>query len=107
MHLITETNSQPSNLIGDTYLNGVLIDSILSASVRSFDWVCLHNGVAPDKYGVIYGKEGEQKKNTSLAVWGKAVRKNKVVVLTDPICNRCKKIVYKLFNWRRCSTCNN
>lgn len=106
MHLITETNSQPSNLIGDTYLNGVLIDSILSASVRSFDWVCLHNGVAPDKYGVIYGKEGEQKKNTSLSVWGEAVRKKKVVVV-DPICNRCKKIVYKLFNWRRCSSCNN
>lgn len=61
---ITEGNIQPSNLVGDTPLNAFFMQRFLIAGKESFNYFCIHNGVAPDKYGIIYGTK-TQKRNTT------------------------------------------
>lgn len=62
--IITECNTQPSGLIGDTPLNAFFVSRLLAAAQKFFQYVCLHSGVAPDKYGIIYGTK-TQVRNTS------------------------------------------
>ena len=63
-YLVTEYNTQPAELIGDTKLNGLFIEKSVQAGMKEFDYFCIHNGVSPDKYGLVYGTRG-QKRNTS------------------------------------------
>ena len=64
--IVTESNTQPSKLIGDTPLNSFFVSRLFEAGRQEFEYFCLHNGVAPDKYGIIYGANGKpQKRNTS------------------------------------------
>lgn len=53
--LITEFNSKPSNSFGNFLVNGAWIMKQLSDVVSpvTVDSICLHNGIAPDIYGVI------------------------------------------------------
>lgn len=73
--IVTETNTQPSALIGDTPLNAFFVQRLFEAGGKEFEYFCLHNGVSPDKYGIIYGtsKKG-QKKNTSYYPFKDAVQ---------------------------------
>ena len=73
-YIVTETNSQPARLIGGTDLNARLVERILETGKENLDVICLHNGVSPDIYGIIYGREGEQEKNTTFDVWKQQVR---------------------------------
>ena len=62
-YIVTESNTQPAALIGDTELNAYFIERLLTVGRQEFRDFTIHNGVAPDKYGVIYGTP--QKRNTS------------------------------------------
>lgn len=117
-YMVTEFNTQPSNLIGDTDLNAYFLYLSMLAGANSFDYFCIHNGVSPDKYGIIYGKEGEQKRNTSYYAFADVLSQlNPVVCDTiivpavydtiytevpiepDP---RCDRFFYRLFNGKAC-----
>ena len=107
-YLVTETNSQPSRLIGNTDLNAYLMNKVLSEGAKYLDWICIHNGVSPDVYGLIFGI-GEQHQNTTLPIWGELVRSSNCVEVEKdrPECERCKRIMHKFFNWRKCTDCRN
>jgi len=100
-YIVTETNSQPARLIGGTGLNARLVERILETGKENLDVICLHNGVSPDIYGIIYGKEGEQVKNTTFEVWKQQV----CVESIRPECIKCQRFFYRLFNWKACNTC--
>lgn len=118
--MVTEFNTQPSNLIGDTDLNAYFLTLALRSGYNSFDYFCIHNGVSPDKYGIIYGKEGEQKRNTSYYAFSDVLSEvsvttcdtivipavydtiyTEVPIEPDPRCNR---FWYRLFNGKSCKT---
>lgn len=61
--IVTETNTKPSKSLGNTYLNAEWLFREMMVNGNLFDYFCLHNGVAPDVYGIIFGKPSE--KNTS------------------------------------------
>ena len=119
-YIVTESNSQPSRLIGDTDLNGYLIKRLLEVGGQEFDFFCIHNGVSPDVYGFIYGKENEQRKNKSFASFVEVNQPDTVcrydttfveVIECDTAtfiperCIRCQKFFYALFHRKRCLNC--
>lgn len=71
--IVTEANTQPAQLIGDTELNAVFIDSLISKGKREFKYFAIHNGVAPERYGIVYGVK-EQKRATHYYPWADHVR---------------------------------
>jgi hypothetical protein len=121
--IVTESNSQPASLIGDTELNRFLVTELLTAGRSSFRDFCLHNGVAPDLYGIIYGT-GEKKRNTSYFAFQDVLGHDSspdsvsfdcdtiispavydtqtVAVVVAPSNPRCDRFFYSLFNRRKC-----
>lgn len=51
--IITETNTQPAALIGDTYLNSAYQFRFLLENRNEFNSITWHNFVSPDIYGMI------------------------------------------------------
>lgn len=122
--IVTETNTQPSRLIGDTDLSAFFVQRLLQAGSRHFDYFCLHNGVSPDMYGLIYGKEGEQKKNTTFEAFKQVNLQisspcdttvtsydttyqliQVIDTVMDGHCIPCERFWYWLFNLRACLKC--
>lgn len=124
---VTECNSQPAALIGDTELNAFLIERILDSGKELFDIFLLHNGIAADKYGVIYGTP--PKRNSYFEVFASAnnaptqtpTRCDTIITL-DTIgyeyvygtinvtpagsCDRCDRFFYRLFRAKYCNSCS-
>ncbi|MFN0276743.1 MAG: hypothetical protein ACKVPJ_13435 [Chitinophagales bacterium] len=92
--IVTECNSQPSALIGNTELNAFLVSRLFEAGKNNFSDFCLHSGVAPDKYGMIYGTERKtgQKRNTSYFSFLQQL--NAVPSETDTIIENCRDTSY-------------
>lgn len=87
--IVTEFNSQPSNLIGDTDLNQFLIDRFFEAAKTEFNYICIHSGVAPDAYGIIYGTERTgQRLNTTYYSFADQFEENGGE--TDTIISNCR-----------------
>ena len=58
--IITETNTQPAEPLGDTYLNAIYQFEFLNTNRENFAHICWHNFVAPDIYGMFSRiKKGE------------------------------------------------
>jgi hypothetical protein len=77
-YIVTESNIQPSNLVGDTEVNAIFAERLLIAGKRNFNYFCIHSGRTPDKYGLVYGVKS-QKKNTTFEAFDKANATVKVV----------------------------
>lgn len=116
-YLVTEYNTQPAELIGDTKLNGLFIEKSVQAGMKEFDYFCIHNGVSPDKYGLVYGTRG-QKRNTSYyaiqdvlsndnspcdTVITEAVYITEWVV-SDTRPEACNRFWYRIFHRKECSS---
>jgi len=77
--IVTEGNTQPAQLIGNTFLNAVFMYRFISEGLKSFEYMCLHNGVAPDIYGMIYGTP--PRRNTWYYAYMAATRPNSFFTL--------------------------
>lgn len=64
--LITETNTQPSVPLGDTYLNSAYQFRFLLEQRNAFNTIAWHNFVAPDIYGMICLRKKDEPGNTPL-----------------------------------------
>lgn len=115
--VVTETNSQPAKLIGGSELNAYLITRLIEAGRENFSYFLVHNGVAPDLYGVIYGtaRTGGQKRNTTYYSFMDAFKEGCDTLITPAtydttyleivpeVDQRCKRFWFGLFNWRKCN----
>jgi len=117
--ICTEFNTQPAALIGDTYANAVFVAEFLAAATEYLDYTCIHNGIAPDKYGIIYGDP--PRKNTSYAptiaalgdscltytIYDTAMVQTVVFdTIHDAACQKCTRFWYMLFHWKYCKGCD-
>lgn len=114
--IVTESNSQPASLIGGTELNALLVDRLLQEGKKHFQYFLIHNGVAPDLYGIIYGtaRTGGQKRNTTYYSFERAFTQScdtlitpatydtTYTTITPAIDDRCNKFWFNIFNWKKC-----
>lgn len=126
--IVTESNSQPADLIGNTEANRILMDSVFAAGVHNYSAYCIHNGIAADKYGILYGQNrGEELVvNTTYSSFKYYVQNpidyicdsiivdyvdilDTIVVGFEPTgeeaCGKCVRWFFRFFNRRYCRDC--
>lgn len=121
--LMTEANTQPAKLLGGTDINAVFMGRLFDAAAEFFDVICIHNGIASDIYGIIYGQPPV--KNTTWQPWADHVQGNpspdnnttgpcdtvitEAVYITqwvvvNPIPDACSNFWFKIFHRKKCNS---